>query len=79
MGSLHEKSIVKIDSTMALICLLINCCFLPGLGTIIAAALSENKPMEGFVVGIIQIFTFELIFGWIWAIITGCKIYSKSK
>lgn len=79
MGSLHEKSIVKLDATMGLVVFLVNTFVFPGAGTIIAYFLSSDKPNETIIVGIIQILTFEFLVGWIWAIITGWAIYQKSK
>ena len=79
MGALHEKSQVKVDGSMGLIVFLINTFFWPGLGTIIAGMKTQDKENKCLIVGLIQMFTAVFLIGWIWSIITGWKIYQKSK
>ena len=76
-GPLHEASIPKLEKQQAIIVLIINIFFFPGLGTILAGvwAGGENKCI---VVGIIQMILAPIIVGWIWAIVTSCAIYKKS-
>lgn len=71
MGSLHEKSVVSVNKNIAILCLIVNWFCLPGFGTMIATICSEQKPMEGFIVGFIQMVTFEFIVGWVWSVISG--------
>ena len=78
MGALHEASQPKLDKQKATIVLVINIFFWPGLGTILAGhwAGGENKCL---CVGLIQMFTACVLFGWIWAIMTACAIWKKSQ
>ena len=78
MGALHEASQPKLEKQQAMIVLVINALFWPGLGTILAGvwAGGENKCV---CVGILQMLLAPILVGWIWAIITGCAIYKKSQ
>ena len=68
------------DSTFGLL-IFVGSFFFPGVMTMIAGVLSEDKEamVPAIVVGLIQLFTVEFIVGWIWALYTGYKIWNNSK
>lgn len=53
MGELNEKSIVKVEGSMGLVVLLINCLFWPGMGTICAGNMTAQKDNKCLIVGLI--------------------------
>lgn len=57
-----------IDYLTSLVILVINI-FMPGVGTIISAFLSDNRETLTILIGVAQLVTSAVIFGWIWAII----------
>mmetsp|Transcript_37517 Transcript_37517/g.36072 ORF Transcript_37517/g.36072 Transcript_37517/m.36072 type:complete len:91 (-) Transcript_37517:37-309(-) len=72
-----DETIAKTDTTIALICLILNI-FWPGLGTIINALYGEQM-CAGIIYGLLQMLTCVILVGWIWSIVYGCKILEKSK
>ena len=76
-----EASIVKLDGTMALICLILN--VIPGtcgLGSMLSACLgSEGFNGMALCFGICQLLTCWCLVGWIWSIWHGLQLYKKSK
>jgi len=67
------------DSTIAIVALIVNI-FTGGIGTLIAAIMTEDGKMDttNVIIGIIQtVLTFTVGFGWIWGIIWGILIFIK--
>ncbi|KAL9645390.1 hypothetical protein ABK040_002589 [Willaertia magna] len=78
MGLL-EDSAVKVGKGMGIIILLINV-FFPGIGTIIAGVMTEekDKSSSAIIVGILQLVLSACCIGWLWAIWTGIQIMQVS-
>ena len=78
----HNNTVngIKLEGSMGLV-ILILCIFGSGWGTLIAGFLSKNESdrTPAIIIGLIQIFTTWLLIGWIWAIMSGWKIYNNSK
>lgn len=60
-----------VDTVIAVICLVVNAAFIPGLGTIIGAIVAGER---GVGKGIAQLLLAIIIIGWIWAIVTGVQM-----
>ena len=75
-----DEAIVKLDKTMALVCMILN--IIPmtcGLGSMISACTGK----EGFnsmalIFGICQLLTCWLLAGWIWSILHGIWLWQKA-
>ena len=75
MGTLHEKSIVKVTVKQGLAILVINC-IIPGAGTVIAGFIvGGDVVVNNLVIGSLQLYFTCLLIGWIWSIYTGWLIY----
>ena len=73
-----DEVIQPIDTSMAIVCLILNILVMPGLGTMIHACMTPN-PGQGIIIGLLQLLLspFFLI-GWIWGIVYGVRIYTRS-
>ena len=71
---------IKLEGSMGLI-ILVLAIFAPGWSTMIAGFLSKNESdrTPAIIVGLLQVLTCWLLIGWIWAILSGWKIYNNSK
>ena len=71
--------IPSVDGAVAIIILIINI-FFPGIGTMIIGCVGGNTNcLAWFCIGLLQIFLVPIfLIGWIWSIITGCKVMSQS-
>ena len=81
MGAMNESvNAIKLDSTMGMVVLLLAI-LAPGISTCIAGVLSKDDEQmkNGIIVGIIQFLLLGVCIGWIWALLSGWKIYSNSK
>ena len=69
-----------VHNIMAYICLALNV-VLPGIGTILAACLSESHAANKtqITVGVFQFLTAIYLFGWIWSIYWGALIVEASQ
>ena len=82
MGKQNEAcNGIKLEKTMGLVTLILAIAVYPGGSTIFAGIMESGRPNlnNALVVGLIQMFTVWLLVGWIWAIMTGWKIYNNSK
>ena len=73
-----DKSVVKVDKTMALILLIVNILF-SGIGTMISACIGPEFNSMALIFGILQLICTFLIFGWCWSIYHGVLIYKKAE
>ena len=74
-----QDKIPAVDKVMAIICLLINALFWPGLGTMILAFMNKGGMEQcTLIIGIIQWLTCPLLIGWIWAIWWGFLAFQKA-
>ncbi len=77
-----QDDIPKTSQVLAIIALIINILFAPGIGTCIAALVHEEgggMRQCTLIIGIIQFFTAGCLIGWIWAIWWGFLIFQKAK
>ena len=53
----------------------------PGFSTVFAGMKCEDKDAQksAIIIGIVQLLLVPLLVGWIWAIMSACKIYNNSK
>jgi len=64
-----------VDTTTALILLILNIVVFPGLGTMVLGCLNHNQPKCRFIwIGFAQLFTAFCCVGWVWSIVTGIKV-----
>lgn len=72
------RMIPKVKKPWNLYCFIINI-FLPGIGTLIAAAKAKNEKCLKFnvIVGILQFMLAMILIGWIWSIIWGFIIWKR--
>ena len=78
---MHERSIVKVESNMGIIILLLNI-FFSGAGTIVAGVLTGGtfQVINNIIVGFLQLLLLPYcLLGWIWSVYTGYLIYKKAK
>lgn len=69
--------IPKLNTCVAIFVLILNI-ILPGWGTIFVGLMSGNC-CGWFCQGVLQFFLAVILVGWIWSIITGCQILSRSR
>ena len=75
MGSLHEKSLVKVSQREALGIFVCNC-VLPGFGTMIAGFINGGDALvNNLIVGSLQLYFACIVVGWIWSVYTAYLIY----
>ena len=79
MGEMHAKVTgAKISSVMAIVMICINACVLPGAGTMITGVLAGDEHLwPCIIIGFLQMITFEILIGWIWAVYTAIKVYQN--
>ena len=80
MSLCGDELIHPVGRTLGLVCLLINI-FIPGIGTIVHAVSGpqgDPHQTKKVIFGIVQFFTAFLLFGWIWSIIYGVKIFNRA-
>lgn len=68
----------KLNTCVALFILILNI-FLPGFGTMFLACISGNDCCGWWCKGVLQFILFPIIIGWVWSIMTGCKVMGKSR
>jgi hypothetical protein len=71
-------SVPQINSCVAMFILILNC-ILPGWGTIVLACVGGRECGCWFLTGIAQFLLCPIIIGWVWSILTGCKVLSRSR
>ncbi len=82
MGEHNAKvNEIKLEGNMGLIVFVLALLVCPGLSTIIAGFLCKNDDQKksAIMIGILQALLVFLLVGWIWAIMSGWKIYNNSK
>ena len=82
MGEHNEKvNSIKLDATMGLVVLILAIGVIPGPSTMVAGFLcgDEDKKKSAIIIGIVQWLLDAVLVGWIWAIMSACKIYGNSK
>ena len=73
----EEDKIPIVSKTLAVIILFMNI-FLPGWGTVLLGFISEHHTTYFVLIGLLQFILTSIIVGWIWAIITAAKVWSKA-
>ena len=73
-----KKSVVELDHTLAVVCLVLNV-FLPGVGTMISACAGKEFNGMALLFGLLQLLTAFIVVGWIWSIVHGVWLLDKSK
>ena len=73
-----KETVVKLEPTLALVCLILNIIW-PGFGTMISACAGEKFQCNTLCHGVLQNLTAIVIVGWIWSIMQGLWIYRASK
>ena len=75
-----KEAVVKLDPTLALVCLILNCIpFTTSLGTMISACAGKEFKCNTLAIGFAQFFTAWLLVGYIWAIIHGIWLYKAAQ
>ena len=77
-----QDDIPKTSQVLAIVALIINIFFAPGIGTILASLVHEEgggMRQCTLIIGIIQFFTAGCLIGWIWAIWWSFLIFQKAK
>ncbi len=74
----NDNGIPKLNGCCAILILILNI-ILPGWGTIILGLMSGSNCCSFFCEGVLQFLTAICIVGWIWSIMTGCKVLDKSR
>ncbi len=78
-GLICGMTIPILDTTTAVVLLIINVIFLPGLGTMLVSCLSPNNPKCSWIsLGLGQLITTFCCVGWIWSIVTSVQIMQKA-
>ena len=79
LKEMHNKAIVKIDKTMALVCFILNI-FGSGIGTLLAGFLKGGDDIikNNLIVFLIQYLLCFLLVPWLWAIYMGWLIFKAS-
>ena len=72
-----KDSIVKVDHPMHIVLFVVNI-FIPGLGTVISAFMDKDLNMTALIFGIIQFVFSWTIICWLWSIVHGFFIFTKS-
>ena len=72
-----DTAINRTSPGMAYACLCLNI-FFPGVGTMVNSCMGPFTGI-GFLYGLIQLFFFWTLVGWVWAILYGVEIVRKSK
>ena len=72
-----KAAVVKVDPPLHLILFIVNIIF-PGWGTMISACVGKKFEATTLIFGLLQMFLFWTIIGWIWSIVHGYWIYEKS-
>ena len=76
-GNACKDAVVKLDKTLAIVCLVLNI-ILPGVGTMISACTGSDFNATALIYGVLQLLTAWLIVGWIWSIVHGIWLVDKS-
>ena len=77
-GGLCEKSVVKCPEPWPLVFLILNI-ILPGWGTMMSSYCDkEGLNTDALIIGFLQFLTAFIIIGWIWSIVWGVRIWTKS-
>mmetsp|Transcript_2608 Transcript_2608/g.3608 ORF Transcript_2608/g.3608 Transcript_2608/m.3608 type:complete len:91 (-) Transcript_2608:114-386(-) len=75
-----QDAVVPLDSTLAIVCLVLNCIpFTSGIGTCISACTGDKFRCHTLGIGILQWFLTGLLVGWIWSIMHGIWLYKAKK
>ena len=75
-----NDAVVKVDPTMGLVCLILNCIpFTSGVGTMVTACIDGELKTTTLLYGLCQFLLAFLIIGYIWSIFFGVLIYNKSR
>ena len=73
-----QSSIVKVDSTMGIVLLILNILW-SGLGTVINGCMGSGGVVtDQIIVGILQFLTSMCLIGWFWSIWWGVLIMQKA-
>ena len=75
-----KASVVSLDHTLAVVCLVLNCIpFTSGVGTMISACAGKDFNCTALCFGILQFILAVLLVGWIWSIVHGIWLLDASK
>ena len=75
-----KASVVKLDRTLAIVCLILNCIpFTSGVGTMISACTGKDFNCNALLYGILQLLLTFILVGWIWSIVHGIWLLDASK
>ena len=75
-----KKSVVQLDHTLAIVCLVINCIpFTSGVGTMISACAGKDFNCTTLLFGLLQFLLCFILIGWIWSIVHGIWLLDASK
>lgn len=68
-----------VETTTAVVLLVLNLIFMPGLGTMLISCVGYGKRSGWGCLGLVQFFTAFCCVGWIWSIVTSIKVLNYSK
>ena len=75
-----KKSVVQLEHSVALVCLILNCIpFTSGVGTMVSACAGKEFNCTALLFGILQWLLLFLLVGWVWSIVHGVWLLDASK
>ena len=79
-GGACKESVVSLDHTLAVVCLVLNCIpFTSGVGTMISACAGGDFNCNALCFGILQFLLCFILVGWIWSIVHGIWLLDAAK